>query len=636
MPRSSRSFAAFALLFGLGACSGGSCAGLDPLPAGFPPEAAAESGASVRITPEGFDFLEANASSLVANIAGGASLAFDIPESQGTIFGTIAYTICPGGPDPAADPVECQVSIDAAGASLTLDPVPPHTLAISGPVPFLLAQLPLHLEAGCAPILGCVATSDVIIAIDGDASACPGTNYASLPLTNLSVDLAVDDDATHVRRGYTATRVEDIGDDDIDTVALLDAMHFCPADPADSDDVATSDLLNQLDGLVFAGMKTTLYQTLNDALGTLPCQAADLASATPCPDGSSPNDAGLCEYPDGLCVTSLLGVDGHVDVGALLASVAPGSSAALDLVVAAGGPSARPDGTGLRGDLEAVAGGATLGFLAGTRAAPVSGCVPPSNATPPKGVPVPDELRDAPLPDWPASLGTAPHLGLALSEKFLTYALAGVYDSGAICIGLSADTLEGLGLPLQLSTGNATLLGAASMADLGLGRDSSPLALYLHPLEAPVAEVGTGATADDPLVRVVLPKVALDVYAWSHDRYIRVFTATFRLRADVGLLVDETGITPELSDLAFEGVSVTTTGLLRESPEAIAAALQGLLDGDLVKGAITSLALPAIDVGTLLAPLGVGLSIPPEGLRKLTKDGDDFLGIFANLEATGP
>jgi hypothetical protein len=636
MSRSSALRFAPALLLGLGACSGGSCAGLAPLPSGFPPEAAVESGAAVRITPEGFDFLEQNAGALVSSLGGGASLVFDIPESQGTIFNAIDYTICAGGPDPGASPAECQVSLDAAGAALTIDPVPPHTLSLSGPVPFLLAQLPLHLDAGCAPILGCVATSDVILAIDGDASACPGTSFTPLPLTGLSVDLAVDTDPAHVRHGYTAVKVEDIGDDDIDTDALLAALHFCPADPADSDDVATADLLNQLDGLVFAGMKATLYDTLNQALGALPCQAADLTSDTPCPDGSAPNDAGLCMYADGACVTSLLGIDGHADVGALLASVAPGGAAALDLVVASGGPSQRPDGTGLRGDLEAIAGGATLGFLAGTRPAPISGCVPPSNALPPKDVPIPDELRDAALPDWPANLGAAPHLGLAFSERFLTYALAGVYDSGAICIGLSADALEGLGLPLQLSTSNGVLLGAPSMRDLGLGRDAAPLALYLHPLEAPIAEVGSGDTAVDPLLRVVLPKVALDVYAWSYDRYVRVLTATFLLRADVGLLVDAAGITPQLGDLAFEGVTVSTTGLVSESPEAVAKAIQGLFDGDLVKGAITSLALPAIDVGTLLAPLGLGLSIPPEGLRKLSKDNDDYLGVFANLTAVGP
>ncbi len=619
----------------LSACSSGSCAGLSPLETPFPPEEGVDNAASVNITSEGFAFLSANAPALVAGVTGGSALSFEIPESSGSIFSVIDYTICLGGPDPAANPPTCQVGLDLANAALTAAPSDPHAISISGPIPFLLSYLPVHIEAGCAPIVGCLAKSDVVLSID-ESGACPGTTYSDLTLTGLDVNLAVDKVSSHLRHGYTATHIEDVDDKDIDTQGLIAAMHFCPQDPQNTDDTNTADVFNTYKDLVFFGMKADLYKSLNENLGALTCQAADPMAPSPCPNGTSADANGICVYSDGTCITSLVGVDGRVDLGGLLASLVTGTRAEMDLVLAAGGLGVRDDGSGeLWGDLRPVAGGATLGFLGGAKPVPQALCVPPSGVKAPTDIPVPDELLGTPLANWPASLGAGPHLGLALSERFLTYAMANVYDSGALCLGLSGTALNALS-PIPLSSASGSLLGAPSLRDLGIQRESSEIVMYLHPLTAPTMAVGSGQSEDDPLLRLTLPNMALDLYVWSSDRFVRAFSVTMTLDVDLGLTADTAGITPTLDGIHVRDVSATSSSILGDPAEPIATAVEGLITDLLGSSGLLDQSLPTIDLGSLLGTLGISVSIPPEGIRKLTKGNDDFVGLFATLSVAGP
>ena len=96
------------------------------------------------------------------------------------------------------------------------------------------------------------------------------------------------------------------------------------------------------------------------------CLKANPNTSPTCPSGT--NDVnGVCRYgtQDGdECASILLGTDGHIDLGGLLASISPGTKGGLDFLLAAGGPSPRDDSSGFAwGDLNPISGGATLGMI---------------------------------------------------------------------------------------------------------------------------------------------------------------------------------------------------------------------------------------------------------------------------------
>src|SRR5690606_18685812 len=111
-------------------CSGSGCGGFDgcagmtPLPGGFPPDKAVENAASVRVSRPGLDFLEEELGSVAAALmdAPNGTFTFPLPEvpfevedafcvgiptgSDGCIGfrPDVKGAFCPGGPDPNASP----------------------------------------------------------------------------------------------------------------------------------------------------------------------------------------------------------------------------------------------------------------------------------------------------------------------------------------------------------------------------------------------------------------------------------------------------------------------------------------------------------------------------------------------------
>ncbi|MCA9621292.1 MAG: hypothetical protein KC731_19855, partial [Myxococcales bacterium] len=335
----------------------------------------------------------------------------------------------------------------------------------------------------------------------------------------------------------------------------------------------------------------------------------------------------------------ILGLDGNIDLGGLLSGFSPGTKGAFNFLFAAGGDSLRTDGSGHHwGDLNPVNQGISLGFYGGTEPTPVSSCVVPANIELPTGIPIPDELTQNSLPNWPDPNG--PHFGFALSERFLNYMFAQLYNSGALCLGITADALGGA-VPLNTQLIGVGL-GAPSLSELGRQKLGAELAIILRPGAPPTVEVGNGTDlATDPLLRIRMNQVAFDFYVFSLDRFVRAFTATMDLEVPMNLMVSEEGLTPVIEELGVNNAVVTNSELIREDADKIATTLQDLLGG--LVGSALGGALPAINLNDQLASLGLTLTIPPTmdgagspGLRKLTKGDDDFLGIFATLGIAMP
>ncbi|MFO0551708.1 MAG: MYXO-CTERM sorting domain-containing protein [Polyangiaceae bacterium] len=619
MSRSLPRFSYALLLALVPACSGGgcsSCSGVTPLPGGFQPAARIENAAAVRVTQGGFDFMEDNLGAIVGSMLGGDGsgiLTFDVPQSGGTVLSFIDYTVCPGGADGTQNPKKCQMEIDLANAQLGIQPQGPHEIQIAGLLPVRLAYLPIQSDLG-----------DFDITITGN-QACPGDN-ATFKNVNVDLRISVETDTNQAhtgRYGYTRLKILQVN---ISQSDIEDGFKACGGFTAAIVDALKGIIVGQL----FGGLQDTLVTTVEQQL----CQKSNPAVSPSCPIGS--NDVnGTCRYgsdDNAECVSMMLGSDGHANLAALLASISPGTKGGLDFLFAAGGEHPRDDGSGYTwGDINPINNGATLGLMGGVEPNPVSKCVPMSNLPLPTGITIPVELTQNTVSNWPAAT-PGPHIGIGVAERFFNYALSGMYNSGLLCLGLSTETID------LLNSGTLGLL-AQSLRDLGLQRETQPVAIVLKPQTPPQVTFGNGTNLEtDPLIDLRMDKTSFDFYMFSTDRYVRFMTATFDIRAPINLTVTPEGLVPVLDKLSIENGEVTNSELLKEDPSTLAASLQGLLAGQV--GALLGSGLPAVDINGALSGLGLRLVIPETvegqgspGLRKITTPGgDNFLGIFGSLE----
>jgi len=588
-----------------------------PLPGGFVNEERIENAAAVRITQSGFDFLEANVGLLAGNLLGDAGsegvLNFEVPQSDGefsVLFVDIGYTVCPGGPDAAANPPKCVAEIDLANADLSVQPSAPHNVVVSGTVPLRLQNLPFDSDIG-----------GMVITLNNNDS-CPGENQEFAPIgATINISIETDLDPAHARLGYSKVRIQEvtISESDIEDAIKLNCEGFLGT---------IADLLKGLIvGQLFGSLQDTLVSSVEDQL----CQKSNPDVTPSCPTGTTDDGAGTCRYTDGACVSMVLGTDGHANLAGLLQAISPGTKGGMDFLLASGGAGLRDDASGYTwGDLNPTNNGATLGMMGGVEPNPISGCVPLSELARPAGLKIPNELIDDSLvTNWPNPQG--PHLGIGISESFFNYALSGMYNSGLLCIGFSTETLD------LLNSGTLGLL-AQSLRDLGIQRETQPIAIVLKPTKPPHVTFGQGTNlTTDPLIRLELEQAGFDFYMFSSDRYIRFMTATFDIDAPMNLTVTPEGLVPVLDTLEITNGVVDNASLLKEDPAMVAASLQGLLSSQI--GGLIGSGLPALDLNGATASLGVELVIPESvegqgspGLRTLDKDGERYLAIFAELQ----
>jgi hypothetical protein len=596
----------------IAACSAPSgCSALDgmtPLPNGFDKDARIENAASLRITSAGFSFLEQNLGMLAGTLLsqdgalGDGRLLFPIPTTEISDAG-YNLTICPDGPN-ATD--SCMAEIDLAAMTLSMRSEAPRDLVFEGSIPLRLTSLPTVGDVASLPI-------DVDIAVSGGGNDDCDPASMSFAVVDVAarLTLEVERNPDHaLRLGYSMLRIEQL---EIDEGQLVKALHACGQG---LDDTAINSLKGALAPLLLDGFQDAMVSTANRQLCI---KVAEEAGAS-CPQGTSEQD-GLCVYADGACATSAVGLEGHGDLGVLLRSFSPGTTGGLNFLLAGGGSSPRPDDPTMAfGDLNPIGQGATLGLIGGALPDPIANCVKPVDLEIPTGIPMPDEMFSNTLDGW---TGPGPHIGLALSERYVNYALAAAYNSGLFCIGLSTEQVT------QLSSGLFGLI-VPSLKYLTHQKRNAPIAVILRPQAPPTVTLGGGSDLEtDPFVRLKLDRAMFDFYVWSSDRFIRVFTAQTDLDVPIDLDISAEGITPVLDKIYVRNTSITNAGLLREQPQQIGAALSDVVQG--LAGQFLG-ELQPFDVSEILAPLGLSLHVPAAGVRRLEKEEDSFLGLFAGLE----
>lgn len=626
-------------------CSGGGCSsgcqscGIQPLPGGFPKDKTIENAASVRMTRPALDFLATNAPDLATNLlkAPNGQLNFGlpdttIPQSSLGLGYSIGAHLCPGGADPTTG--RCTATVDIKQSTFQLDSLKPNALRVRGTIPLVLKDTPTEAKlvgSGILPDLN--ITLHIGYGSGGCSGGMPAVGPYRLPI---EITLPIVPESVSPRDGYSKIDAQNASVNldaiNADQVQICSNCGFASA--------LCSAITNSsfVKGFIVDQLKKGIDSQVKGLLADQLCTAPTPTANPPCPTGSKPDAANAkCVYNSDAskCVPTLLGTDGHIDLSSALKSISPGATGGLDIGLAAGGamkplPGLDPDNTPYAGHTK---NGVTLGMLGGAQPQPISTCVPKADIALPTGIPIPDELTKDDVGGFPA--GTPPHhLGLALSGRFLNYALGSAYNSGVLCLGVTTEQID------QLNSGLLSLL-IPSIKKLSFEQKPTSLAIATRPQTPPELKVGGGTNVKtDPLLSISLKKFAVDFYVWSYDRYVRAFTFEGDVTVPVNLQTGKSdknpkgGILPSIGDLGIANAKVTNSDLLTDDPAAIAGGLQSILSG--LVGQALGGGLSPVDISGAASSLGLDLNVPQGGIRKLTKDTDDFVGIFATFAKAAP
>ena len=594
---------------------GGGCSCAKAIPSGIPAASVVEKAATLRVTRPGLDFLSSRIGALAArNLQpNGLPYVVDVPPSSST-----GISICPNGPNRSASPPECIAEIDFARAALRVDGVVANKLRIAGTIPVRVPNLRVTAVGFVEFGLGVGTPRNA-------STPCPNGNIPAVAgFTNLNIVILAPliGSPSSIRAGST---IIDSANADVSVQIPRNDVTICNAFLPN---FVTSGILS----LAFSTLETTLADKVKSALGDATCQAPDAANTPPCPSGSKPNDADPSKWSKcvmntstNVCVPQPLGFEGTADLGTLLTSVAPGAHATLDLLFAARGsldpaPGRATDNARYPGS---TPNGLTLSFGGAALPNPKSSCVPAAAPAIPLGIPVPDELRA----DAVTGLTASPHLGLGVSERFLSYALGQSVRAGLLCFDVSGERIN------LVNTAILSLL-AKGLPTLTHEARTSAALVRLRPRGLPTLVVGGGTDAKtDPLLTIRVEKIRLEIYTWAYRRWVHAFDLETTIVAKAGLdVVQNTSypngaIVPVIADVALEDAAVLNGDLIPDDPKVVERNFKGLIT--LVASRLGTLS--AIDLSSTLAPYGLTLELPVGGVRRLVKGQDRFLGVFLNF-----
>lgn len=620
---------------GCGGCSG--CAGMTPLPGGFPVDQAVQNAASVRVSRPGLDFIEKQLGPITANLtkAPNGILGFDIPAvdppkaqiANLSILGKVYLdpNVCPGGPDPNANPPRCHANVNIGASAFQIDSVTPNAVKLSATIPLELEDTPIEANVNYdPPILDPVDLGGITLHIgygNGDCSnGKPNVTPKTLPI---SVTVPLVAETVSPRIGYTKI---DVDNADINLDGLREGdVRVCSSCGFATDICSAITDSGFVKGLVVGPLKNGLRDQVKTLLRDQLCTAPNPTLNPSCPTDTSPDDANAhCVYNSDRtkCVPMLLGMDSHAELGGLLKSISPGTAGGIDFGLASFGvmnpaPSLPTNPQGRTQN------GVTLGMIGGALPQPPSKCVVQKPVAPPTNIPIPDEMAPTVADD-----ASAPHVGISLSGRFLEYAFTSVYNSGLLCLGVSTEQID------MLKSGLLSLL-VPSLKTLTFEQSDAAAAITTRPGEPPIVSMGGGTDPNaDPLLLVSLPKLSLDFYIWSFDRFARVFTYTgdftipVTLQTGKGPSNPNGGIIPAIGDIKVaNGVVSNADTLLLDDPNIVAGAVSGIF-GTVSKQLVGS-GFGPIDLSSVVSSLGLNLEV--NTIKKLTKGSDDFVGIFATL-----
>lgn len=616
MHRSARSGLVLLVLVGL-SCSGtgSGCSTLTPFPAGTRYTGPKNDNAiNIRLSAGGINYLNQNWQTLIQAFAPGGTLALPIPCSMQSIsvIGDV-YIADQGGPTGGRSDARCDTKDVPANVAVTMT-----GFSLAPRAPDLLdATVQLNINTGKIYLTNPHTLCDLKCSIDfNTARANPNDNRLTATV-KFSIDTRFDKLLAFEVTTINGTQICGASGApakpsclDPDDLSLSSEGGFCSfaCDGADWDPIKTF-VLQQISG--------PLQTQVRAAVAGQTCWACQTNADCPrTTDGT--NVASTCDSSRKVCllgtstqcVPRFLGVEGTMNMGALLGSFGAPAEAGIQLSLAAGAS-------------VQMNAGMSFGTRVGIQPNSISDCVPPQAAPPMTMVAFPDF-------DAEATPNSGYHVGLGLSSNFLNNAFWAAQQSGALCLNLSS---ESVGL---INTGLfKTFLPSLGKLATRDGKDA-PMMVVLRPARPPQVVVGEG-TYDPvtkkpikPLLLITLPDLSIDFYAMIDDRFARLFTLTADISLPISLIFEGCDkVAPALGDLRSLITNIRTANaeILAEDPQVLAdlvPAVIGLAEPALA-GGLSGFALPALGAFKLKVN-------EVKGVGRITgTEAYNHLGIYATL-----
>ncbi|MBN1944239.1 MAG: hypothetical protein JW797_01130 [Bradymonadales bacterium] len=540
----------------------------------------------LRMTPQGFAFVEENAGPIIENVLGTEGLSYciePISASGFTICNNPSVNQCTGGTP------GCQ--FDATLEDLQIEPVGP---AVVGDPSFLRVSIVLSEIEEIVPL---------VVPALGQCDHLLVTSYHQTDDTDyFRVELEI---YFHIDPVTDRTSIS------LDNIVIhVEDLEFINTATIGQDDYVACSLESATLAVLAPMLAGFIVDPLEQMVNAYLCISCE--GGAPCPPNSICDDEdSLCHYDEETCVPLPLGTEGEIDLAAMMASVNPAMESSLSyLVYVANYADAERSGMSLA---------AQAGFYAEHDV-----CVP--NQPPPSGT----VAKSSQLVSDLTPGRTTYMLGVGVAELTLETALWAVYQSGALCLTVGTDMVEQL-------TSNTLAMLLRSLPELTEG-ENVPVSLHLRPTQAPTITLGSGevTTGDpptivEPLITLELTNLFIDFYALMEERTVRLFSLETDLEIPLALTPSEdaTGIQVLIGDLthAVSRVVPRHAELISEDDSRMLAAVLPIL----LAGATPMLTDALADPFTLPELMGYRLVIDEHSFTSIEED--TMLALYANLMA---
>lgn len=231
--------------------------------------------------------------------------------------------------------------------------------------------------------------------------------------------------------------------------------------------------------------------------------------------------------------------------------------------------------------------------------------------------------------------GQVYHLGASLAESAVNQMLFGTYNTGALCLELSTDSVHQLtGGAFPVSAGLVDVLTGGKLRQFAA--PDAPVIIALNPSQPPVITFGAGTDEEGHLI-VEWPKTEVSFYVLMNERFARVFAVEADI--DMQLTVFNEAGTSTLHIGIIDGPNVgnfveTYNELL--PGVAFTEVLEGLI-GTLFDAALGDGLAFDFDIGPVLSDaLGAPIFVRMLGIETIPVDDPAFLNVYLQLSDTNP
>lgn len=227
------------------------------------------------------------------------------------------------------------------------------------------------------------------------------------------------------------------------------------------------------------------------------------------------------------------------------------------------------------------------------------------------------------------------HLGASLAEDALNQMIFAAYNTGALCIEMSTDSVHALtdgGFPL--SAGTIDILTEGKLRQYT--KPESPAIIVMAPAQPPVLEYGAGDETEGH-IKVSWPAVEVSFYVLMNERFSRVFAVSTDVSLQLTVFNDPATETLRIAVIDGPNIENFTENYNELLPGVAFTEILESFIGAAFDAALGNALEFNFDVGPVLSDaLGAPIFVDFVGLETIPTPDREFLNVYLALTSTPP